>query len=203
MIYLIGASGHAKVVIEIIEQQGFFIGGLQDANPAIKSLFDYHVFEELPAFFDPNNDEVFISIGNNAIRKQIASLLDYKYVTAIHLHAIISKRITIGEGTAIMAGVTINSDVQIGKHVIVNTNASIDHDCILGDFVHVSPNSALAGNVIVGEGTHIGIGASIIQGVKIGSWCTIGAGAVIIRDVPDGATVVGNPGRIIKIKEIR
>lgn len=33
---------------------------------------------------------------------------------------------------------------------------------------------------------------------KIGEWCTIGAGAVIIHDVPDGATVVGNPGRIIK-----
>ena len=66
------------------------------------------------------------------------------------------------------------------------------------DFVHISPNAALAGSITVGEGTHIGIGASVIQGIKIGKWATIGAGAVIIRDVPDFATVVGNPGKIIK-----
>ena len=37
---------------------------------------------------------------------------------------------------------------------------------------------------------------------KIGEWCTIGAGAVIIKDIPDGATVVGNPGKIIKIIDV-
>lgn len=61
---------------------------------------------------------------------------------------------------------------------------------------------ALAGNVIVGEGTHLGIGACVIQGIRIGKWCTIGAGTVIIKDIPDGATVVGNPGKIIKIKDV-
>jgi len=60
----------------------------------------------------------------------------------------------------------------------------------------------LAGHVEVGEGSHIGIGVSIIQGIKIGKWCTIGAGAVIIKDVTDGATIVGNPRKIIKIKDI-
>jgi len=59
----------------------------------------------------------------------------------------------------------------------------------------------LAGNVTVGEGSHVGIGASVIQGVTIGKWATIGAGSVIIKDVPDFATVVGNPGRIIKINK--
>ena len=53
----------------------------------------------------------------------------------------------------------------------------------------------------VGEGTHIGAAAVVIQQVKIGRWSTIGAGAVVLRDVPDYATVVGNPGRVIKIKE--
>jgi acetyltransferase EpsM len=62
--------------------------------------------------------------------------------------------------------------------------------------------AALAGNVYVGEGTHIGLRASVIQGIRIGKWCTIGAGAVIINDIPDGATVVGNPGRIIKVIEL-
>jgi len=196
MVYLIGASGHAKVIIEILEQQEIYIGGLQDANPTIKSLLNYDVHQELPTFFDPNDDEVIISIGNNSIRKKIATSLPYKFISAIHPRTNISKRTQIGAGSVIIAGVSVNSDVKIGKHAIINTNASIDHDCILDDYVHISPNVALGGDVQVGEGTHIGIGACIIQGVRIGKWCTIGAGAVIIRDVPDGATVVGNPGRI-------
>ncbi len=98
-----------------------------------------------------------------------------------------------------MAGVSVNVHTKIGNHCIINTNASIDHDCVLEDFVHVSPNAALAGDVRVGEGTHIGIRACVIQGLRIGKWCVVGAGAVIIRDVPDHATVVGNPGRVVKI----
>lgn len=202
MIYFYGASGHAKVVIDIAEQNGFVVGGLIDINPAIKSLGNYLVATELPAA-DYEGQGFVITIGNNQIRKRLANELDGKYFeTLVHNRVALSARVIIGEGTVIMAGVSINADVSVGKHCIINTNASVDHDCVIGDFVHISPNVALAGDVHVGEGTHIGIGACVIQGVRIGKWCTIGAGAVIIRDVPDGATVVGNPGRIIKIKEI-
>ena len=82
--------------------------------------------------------------------------------------------------------------------VIINTAAIIEHDCNLEDFVHVSPSATLSGNVSVGTGTLIGTGAIVIPNIKIGNWCTIGAGAVIIDDVPDGATVIGNPAKIIK-----
>jgi len=198
MIYLIGASGHAKVVLEILEIGCYEIGSLCDANPSIISLLDYKVFPKLPVDFNADNDSLIISIGNNSIRKRIANEHSKNYAVAIHPRANISKRAVISEGTVVMSGVCVNSETRIGMHCIINTNSSIDHDCILDNFVHVSPNAALAGNVFVGEGTHIGIGASIIQGIKIGKWATIGAGAVIIKDVPDYAVVVGNPGRIIK-----
>lgn len=198
MVYLIGASGHAKVIIEIFEDLEIQIGGLQDPDPEIKSLLGYEVYERLPTSFNPKVDDIIISIGNNAIRKRVASSGNYNWTSAFHLGATISKRSTIGEGTVIMAGASINSSCEIGNHVIINTNASIDHDCILENYVHISPNAALAGNVQIGEGTHVGMGACIIQGVKIGKWCTIGAGAVIIKDIPDGCTVVGNPGKVIK-----
>lgn len=198
MVYLVGAGGHAKVIIEVLEEQNVHIGAIQDPNPEINSLMDYKVINELPKAFDRENDQLIISIGNNITRKKIALHTDCKFSTAIHQTAVVSKRATIGDGTVVMAGVSINTCVEIGMHSIINTNASIDHDCILEDYVHISPNVALAGNVRVGEGTHIGIGACVIQGVTIGKWCTIGAGSVIIKDIPDGSTVVGNPGRIIK-----
>lgn len=202
-VYLIGASGHAKVIIEILEdEEETEIAGLQDLNPEIKSLLGYTVFKQLPEEFDRFKDSLIVSIGNNAIRKKIAESMDCDYTNAIHYSANISQSAYIGIGVVIMAGVSINASSKIGNHTIINTNASLDHDCIIEDYVHVSPNVALAGNVHVGEGTHIGIGACVIQGVRIGKWCTIGAGTVVIKDVPDGATVVGNPGRVIKMKEV-
>src|SRR5690606_26719765 len=182
---------------EILEELNIPIHALQDVNPAITSLLGYEVLQELPESFNTVTDRIIISIGNNAIRKKLTTLTDRKFFTAVHPSANVSRRSSIGEGSVVMAGVSINSSVVIGKHAIINTNASVDHDCVVGDYVHISPNAAIAGIVEIGEGTHVGIGASIIQGVTIGKWCTIGAGAVIIKDVPDGATVVGNPGRII------
>lgn len=196
MIQIYGASGHAKVVIEIAEANNISIQKIVDGNANISNLLEYEVTR--PETIE-NNLATVIAIGNNTVRHKIATTLNqFKFITLIHPNTYISKRSTINIGTVIMAGVSINSCVQIGKHCIINTNASIDHDCIINDYVHISPNVALAGNVTIGALTHIGIGASVIQGVTIGSNVQIGAGAVIIRDVPDNAVVVGNPGKIIK-----
>ena len=198
MVYLIGASGHAKVILEILELQGVIIGGLSDKNPDLTALLNYHVWFDFPEAFDRLEDLVIVSIGNNLTRKEIVTSNSYNYCRAIHPNTSVSPRSIIGNGSVLMAGVSINTGVKIGAHSIINTNASIDHDCFIEDYVHISPNAALAGNVNIGEGTHIGIGACIIQGIKIGKWATIGAGSVIINDIPDNAVVVGNPGKLIK-----
>lgn len=198
MYYLIGAGGHAKVVIEILENQHLLIGGLSDSNRTITELLNYPVKGEFGSNDLDANDLVIISIGDNRIRKIISERHDYSYGCAIHSNAIISGRTHIGDGTVIMPGVIVNSSVMVGKHCILNTNASIDHDCEIGNYVHLSPNCTLAGDVNVGDGAHIGIGACILPGVKIGKWAIIGAGAVIVKDVPDFAVVVGVPGKIIK-----
>lgn len=191
-----GASGHSKVIIEILERRGESIKGLFDDDPEKKVLLDYRVNHDKD-FLLLNNFNWVIGIGDNVIRKKIVEDNSLNFAEVIDIGTNISKRITVGKGTVIMPGATINSSVIIGRHAIVNTNASIDHDCILMDYVHISPNATLCGSVSIGEGTHVGAGTVIIPGIKIGNWAKIGAGSVIIRDVPDNATVVGNPGRII------
>ncbi len=197
--YLYGASGHAKVIIEILETQGIQVSALFDDNSNITELLDYKV---IPLKSDLLSEKsLIISIGDNKIRKQLAEkFAPATFAQAIHPTAVISKRATILPGTVVMGNAIINSQAQIGKHVIINTAASIDHDCIIGDYAHISPNATLAGNVTVGVGSWIGAGAVIIPGVKIGQWCVVGAGAVVINDVQDGVTVVGNPGRVNKCK---
>lgn len=195
-----GASGHSKVIIEILENTGQTIHSLYDDDINKTSLLDYTVTNQTNVFENQLMNWL-IGIGNNKIRKRIVESHSLMYGLAIDKTAHISKRTEIGNGTVIMPGVCINSSTVIGKHAIINTNSSVDHDCFLNDYVHLSPNATLCGGVSVGEGTHIGAGAIVIPGIRIGRWSTIGAGAVIIKDVSDFATVVGNPGKILNRKK--
>ena len=197
---LIGASGHAKVIIDILEKSGEPVDYLVDANADIHTLSGKKVVPQNQ--YEPNaSDELILSIGANAVRKRLFASFNTKYGKAIHPSVIRASNTSIGEGTVVMAGVVINPDTHIGRHCIINTTASIDHDCQIADFVHISPNATLCGTISVGEGAHVGAGATIIPNLNIGKWATIGAGAVVIADVPDYAVVVGNPARIIKYNE--
>ena len=196
MIYLFGAGGHAKVIINIIETCGKTVAGIFD-DVHSKTIWNFSPVT-FPGPFNFTTDELIIAIGNNSIRKRI-SLIEAKYHTAIHPSAIISGYSSIAEGSVVMGGALINADTIIGKHCIINSHASVDHDCLLEDYVHISPNATLCGGIQVGKCSHIGSGAVIIPGKKIGKNAVIGAGAVVISDIPDNAVAVGNPARVIKI----
>ena len=192
--YLYGASGHGKVIKEILEAQGRKVDGFIDDNPNINELSGLPVLHSTEGV-----DEVIISIGVNATRKRVVEKLSCPIgQVAIHTLATVSESTEIGEGSVLMAGAIVNAEARIGKHCIINTGATVDHECIIDDYVHIAPGVHLCGQVQVGEGTLIGVGASIIPCVKIGKWCTIGAGAAVVEDVPDYSTVVGVPAKLIK-----
>lgn len=196
-VFLFGAGGHAKVILEILEAEGCKIGGLFDQNTAAGPIWEYEV-ATFPDGFDHEADELIIAVGHNTVRRTLVQSLDgVQYGRAIHPSAVISPRAQIGVGTVVMAGVKINADARIGEHCIVNTGAEIDHDCVIGDYAHISPGVTLCGTVEVGEGTHVGAGAVAIPGRRMGAWTTVGAGAVVVRDIPDNVTVVGNPTRLL------
>lgn len=192
-----GASGHGKVVFDILKSRNIQIDAVFDDNQEIQKFLNFEVTHK------PNEDQLKIpsvlAIGNNVIRKQVARRYTGMISEAVsHASAIISDNIKMAAGTVVMPGAIINAGAKIGKHCIINSGAVVEHDVQLQDFVHIAPNAVVTGNVTIAEGTQVGTGASVIPGVKIGKWASIGAGAVIIEDVPDFAVVVGNPGKIIK-----
>tara|TARA_R110000868_G_scaffold107852_1_gene294870 strand:+ start:230 stop:871 length:642 start_codon:yes stop_codon:yes gene_type:complete len=203
-IRLYGAGRHSFIIQQLLKNNNIQITAVFDDNPK-----NHHraFHEVLPGMninildFPFKGDPFIIGIGDNLQRSKIAKYLNGKFSIAVHNATTIDDTVIIEEGTVVYAGAVIQPNTIIGRHVIINTSASVDHDNIIHDFVHISPNAALCGLVEVGTGTHIGAGAVVIPKVKIGKWCTIGAGSVIIKDVPDYAVVVGNPGRVIKIKE--
>ena len=192
--YLYGASGHAKVILDILESCDIRIEGLIDDNPEVTELLGYPVFHQLPA---KTNLAFVVSIGNNEIRKRIVAFLtlhdDPRFPVVRHPSAIVSKHASVGEGTVIMQGAVVQSCSSLGSHCIINTGASVDHDCRIGDFVHISPHATLCGNVTIGDGSWIGAGAVVLPGITVGKNTIVGAGSVVIRDIGDNQTVYGNP----------
>ena len=192
--YLYGAIGHAKVIIDILAANGITVDGLIDDNPEVTELCGLPVFHECAG-----RSPLIVSIGSNRIRKEIAESLGCRFGVAVHPSAVVSGSCEIGEGTVVMQGAILQAGVRVGRHCIVNTGASIDHECVLGDFVHVSPHGTLCGNVRVGEGSWIGAGTTVVPGVRIGAWSVVGAGSVVTRDIPDNVVAYGNPCRVVRL----
>jgi sugar O-acyltransferase (sialic acid O-acetyltransferase NeuD family) len=198
-----GTGGHAKVILDILTDQGRTVAAVLDDNEALwgKPFRQITVdggFDELKKF--PDHD-IIIAVGNNQARRQIAlgiGTLNYHFTSAIHSSAQISDSVNVDVGTSIMSNVAVNADTTIGQHAILNTGCTVDHDCVIGDFVHLSPGVHLAGNVRIDSGSHLGVGISVVPGVSIGEGSIIGAGAAVIGDIPPHCTAVGVPAKVIK-----
>ena len=204
----IGAGGHAKVVVEIIQLVGQYqIAGLLDSDEkklgslvcGVKVLGDDSL---LPQLFSKGMRHAFMSLGglgSSSLRQELyehARALGFEMISAVHPQAVVSRFARLGIGSTIMAAAVINPGTMIGENVIINSGAIVDHDCVIGDHVHVASGACLSGGVMVGGGSHIGAGAVVRQGISIGENSTVGAGAVVVRNVPDNVTVVGVPARI-------
>ncbi len=203
---IVGYSGHAHVCIEAIESHGKTIkyyceNVLKDVNPYKLEFLGSEKEERAIGKLKELN--YFVGIGNNKIResviKQISESIGKKPINAIHKSSVVSKSARIGHGVLIAARAVINPQTIIEDGVIINTNATVEHENIIKAFSHLAPGAVLCGNISVGKNSFVGANAVVKEGINIGDNVTIGAGSVIIKDVPDNATVVGNPGKILKL----
>jgi sugar O-acyltransferase (sialic acid O-acetyltransferase NeuD family) len=195
-IVVIGAGGHAKVVISTLAARGLPIAAVFDDDDT-KWGMDAQGTRVSPTERERGGSAI-IGIGDNGKRRDVASALSFEWQTVIHPSAYVHPSAKLGRGTVVLAGAMVQPDAVIGDHVIVNTGATVDHDCVVGDYAHLAPGVHLAGSVQVGEGAFLGIGSVVIPGVKIGRWSTLGAGAVAIRDLADGVVAVGVPAMELK-----
>jgi UDP-perosamine 4-acetyltransferase len=203
-VIVVGAGGHAKVVIEILREMGERVDFCIGNHDSPEKCLDVTVIkgdEHLEKMRNMGYSRIFVAIGANDTRQRIAqnvTKLGFDLINAISPNSIISSSAKIGRGVAIMPGVVINSEATIGSLVIINTAASIDHDCKIGKAAHIGPSCGLAGNVSVGNNTFLGIGTKVIPQISIGKNVLVGAGSVVVKNITKNCLALGVPARIVK-----
>jgi sugar O-acyltransferase (sialic acid O-acetyltransferase NeuD family) len=200
-LYIVGAGGHGKVVLDSLISSGFNRSELclcdDDKSRVGSNLLGVKVHNS-PEIFATPGVYFHVSIGNNGVRESVYHRLSELGGVAhcvTHPHATISRYAMVGEGCFIAAQAVVAPSVHLSRGSIVNHGAIVDHDCSVAEFVHIAPRAALGGGVSVGRAVFIGAGATVLPGLSIGRGAVIGAGAVVIDNVDENEVRVGVPAR--------
>jgi UDP-perosamine 4-acetyltransferase len=207
-IILIGAGGHARVLIDLIRLSGLYeIAGIVDSQLKLGEMVSGITVlgddDDLGELYSHGLKYAIIAVGsikNNFKRRVLYERIKeigFSVPCLFHPKAIIAGNVQILEGAQIMAGAIIQVNSTIGENTIINTGAILEHDCQIGMHVHICPGATISGECNIGVGAFIGAGATVIQGLSIGNNAVVAAGAVVISDVPDNTGVMGVPAKIV------
>lgn len=207
-IYIIGAGGHGRVILDILKVAKKKVKGFIDDDKKLKGKKVNGIpivgsISALKRLAGKNNGFV-IGIGNNSSRERFykkAKQCGATIVNAIHPKAIIASDVIVGEGAVVMAGVVINTGSIIGNNTCINTSASVDHDNKIDDHAHIYPGARLTGGVKIGAFSYVGTAATVLPYLTVGKNVVIGPGAVVKKNVSDEAVVVARVSRVVKYKK--
>jgi sugar O-acyltransferase (sialic acid O-acetyltransferase NeuD family) len=206
-IVVLGASGHAAVLLDAIELASSFavIGLVDDTLEPGTIRRGYSVpggFHEIQMVCSRHSiTNAVIAIGDNWQRRKVYQNVsrvcpNLQFPIIRHPLTTVAASAVIENGTVVLAGSHLGPGTKVGKFCIINTGGSLDHDCIMADFASIAPGVFAGGNVKIGECSAVGIGACISHRISIGAHSVIGTGAVVVTDVPDLAVAYGNPARV-------
>lgn len=207
-VIIFGAKGLGKVALDIFKSNDVVVYAFLEEDAALHNT----EIDFIPVLGSPDDDgflkligqkcDAFVASDDNRYRKTIIELLLQRRkvmpANAIHYQSYIASSAELGHGNLINAGVNIGAGVKIGSHCIFHAQVTLDYDVHVGDFVQIGAGSIISAGATIGDGTFIGTGAVVVSGISVGRNVRIGAGSVVVETVPDGATVFGNPAKIVK-----
>lgn len=203
---MLGAGGHAKVLLALAQAAGLEVLGVCDPELAEQGRDQWRGIpvlggDEALDTLDPATIGLINGLGQlvgSTGRRKIFERLkakDFRFPVLVHPAAWVDASAVLSEGVQVMAGAVIQADATVGSNSIINTGASLDHDCCLGAHVHVAPGATLCGSVRVHDRAFIASGATVIQGLSIGEDAVVGAGVVLTRDLSARKILIGPAAR--------
>ena len=195
-ILLVGAGGHARACIDVIEQEGrFTVAGLVGLpNEVGSQILGYPVLgtdADLPALLG-DYAHVLVTVGQIKTPEPRIRLFELLEKNDCSLPAIVSPRAyvsphaSLGSGTIVMHGAVVNAGAVVGRNCIINSQSLVEHDAVIADHCHISTAAAINSGVHIGAGTFIGSNTSVRQCITIGEQCVIGMGQRVIADCEAG-----------------
>lgn len=190
-IILIGAGGHAKSCIDVIEgMKQFKITCLLEKKTGIQLTQYKKIVYNKKNLIGLKEKNKFALICFGQIKKKYdrqkvyeeLKELGYKFPIIKSKTSYVSKTANISDGSIIMHRSVVNAYVKIGFNNIINTGSIIEHDVSIGNHNHIAPGAIINGNVKIGNNCFIGSGSIIRQGMIIKNNSFIQAGEVILKN---------------------
>lgn len=189
-IILVGAGGHCRSCIDVIEMEGrFSVAGVVDQPDAgdVAPVLGYPVLgtdNDLSAL-RKRYDYALVTVGQiktPTARIQLFErllVLGFKLPVIVSPRAYVSRHAKVGSGTVVMHDAFINAGASVGENCIINSKALIEHDAIVGSHCHISTGAIINGGVRVGGGTFFGSNAVSVQSISIPAGSFIRAGTLV------------------------
>ena len=187
---------------------GFTVAGFIDNNPAKKGtdFLGYPVFGGFEVLDNLLGRDVrFVNLITGSTRARYETSLEMatrgcRFTNFMHPSVDLTM-VELGLGNYVQENVILQAAVKVGDNSSIHIGSLVGHETVIGNSVFIAHGCSISGLVRVRDGAFIGTHATVIPRVTIGRWATVGAGTVVTRDVPDFATVVGVPGKVIKIAD--
>jgi sugar O-acyltransferase (sialic acid O-acetyltransferase NeuD family) len=200
MVLLIGAGGHARACIDVIEREGkFAIAGLVGLVDEVGSrVLGYPVLGsdvELPELLRVHRNAL-VTVGQ--IKSPDLRIRLFELVTRnggsspiiVSPRAYVSSHARIGAGSIVMHGAVVNASATVGRNCIINSQALVEHDVVIEDHCHVATAAVINSGVRIGAGTFVGSNSCVRQSVTIGERCVVGMGTRVLTNCQAGTRVV-------------
>ena len=186
-IVIIGAGGHAKACIDVIESTGEYeiIGLTGTVSEGGSSVLGYPVLGSDDKLGELRSRVKSVAIGlgqfkSSELREELFDKeikLGYELPSIISPFSVVSRNSKIGQGTIIFHGAVVNAAVTIGRCNIINTKALVEHDTKIGDFCHISTGVILNGSSVVGSRSFVGSGSVVVNNIEIAERSFIKSGS--------------------------
>lgn len=196
-----GSGGCGRGIVPLVRAQFPEAGVVFVDDRAGEGTCNGHEVLAFDAFAALEDKAIAIAVASPAARQELAAKCTAAGIEFFGVRApqtVVMDEVEIGVGGLFSPWTTVTSNIRIGAHFHCNLYSYVEHDCVIGDFVTFAPAVRCNGNVTIGDGAYLGSNCVIRQGVTIGAGAVVGMGAVVVSDVPAGATVVGNPARILR-----